>query len=156
MIEAVRPAVTGDLDRLGELLAAFDDGVRLRRGGDKRRVEDGGRPPGAPDDVGEYLFRADRTALVGTLDGWVAGMALCRRSGDPGSARGALDACYVEPGAREVGLGHLLLEACLAWFAEQGCTGVDGVVHPGDRGAKQFFERAGFTARLLVMHRPLA
>ena len=70
-------------------------------------------------------------------------------------AAGVLDLCFVESGAREVGLGHLLVEHALAWFREQGCTGVDGSAHPGDRAAKNFFESAGFKARLLVMHRPL-
>jgi len=69
--------------------------------------------------------------------------------------RGVLDLCFVESGAREVGLGHLLLDEALGWFRDAGCTGVDGTAYPGDRGAKNFFESAGFKARLLVMHRPL-
>jgi GNAT superfamily N-acetyltransferase len=92
---------------------------------------------------------------VGTLDDWVAGAALCRVVADGAARRGVLDLCFVEEGAREVGLGHLLLEATLDWFRAQGCTGVDGTAHPGDRTAKNFFESAGFKARLLVMHRPL-
>ena len=66
-----------------------------------------------------------------------------------------LDACYVEPGARGVGLGRLLLDAAVAWLEAQGCPGVDGVALPGDRAAKSFYESAGFKARLLTMHRAL-
>jgi GNAT superfamily N-acetyltransferase len=73
----------------------------------------------------------------------------------PDGLGGVLDACFVEEEARELGLGHLLLKSSLEWFASQGCSGVDGIAHPGDREAKQFFEGAGFTARLLVMHRSL-
>jgi GNAT superfamily N-acetyltransferase len=51
-----------------------------------------------------------------------------------------------------VGLGRLLLDTALVWFRAEGCTGVDGSALPGDRDAKQFFESAGFKARLLVMH----
>ena len=66
-----------------------------------------------------------------------------------------LDACFVEEGARAVGLGRLLLDACLSWLAAQGCDGVDGPALPGDRAAKNFYEGAGFKARLLTMYRPL-
>ena len=52
-------------------------------------------------------------------------------------------------------MGRLLLDRSLAWMAEQGCAGVDGTALPGDRGAKSFYESAGFKARLLTMHRPL-
>ena len=100
-----------------------------------------------------YLGDPERLALVGTLDDWVAGVALCRV--DSPAARGVLDLCFVEPGARQVGLGQMLLERSLRWFRECGCTGVDGTALPGDREAKQFFESSGFKARLLVMHRPL-
>jgi len=154
-MEAVRPATTGDLDRLSELLNEFDEATQGRRGGLIRRTTDRGRLPVSGDDAGEYLFRADRSAWAGTLDGWVAGMALCRVEDGPDGLGGVIDACFVEEEARELGLGRLLLESSLAWFAAQGCSGVDGIAHPGDRVAKQFFEGAGFTARLLVMHRSL-
>ena len=72
-----------------------------------------------------------------------------------GERRGVLDVCFVEPGAREGGLGQLLLEHALDWFRARRCTGVDGTALPGDRAAKQFYESAGFKARLLVMHLPL-
>ena len=93
---------------------------------------------------------------VGSLDEWIAGLAALRIAGGPGDERrGVIDSCYVEPGVRGVGLGHLLLEQALEWFAARRVTGVDGTAHPGDREAKSFFESAGFKARLLVMHRPL-
>ena len=38
---------------------------------------------------------------------------------------------------------------------ERGCRWVDGTALPGDRGAKNFYESAGFKARLLTMHRDL-
>ncbi len=42
-----------------------------------------------------------------------------------------------------------LVDFCVA----SGCTGVDATALPGHREAKNFFERAGFSARSLVMHR---
>jgi len=133
-MEQVRTATSDDLDRLVELVAGFAAAQADRRGADLfRDGDDGGRPPApTPAAVAPYLAVA-----VGP------------------ERRGVLDLCFVEEGAREVGLGHLLVDAAIAWFRDRGCTGVDGTAHPGDRAAKNFFESAGFKARLLVMHRPL-
>jgi len=156
-MERVRQASKADLDRIGELVTDFAADRATRRGADLIQPNDGGGTP--PDPTGSslaaYVVEPTRMALVGTLDDWVAGMALCRVDVEAGERRGILDVCFVEPGAREVGLGHLLLEQSLAWFAAQRCNGVDGVAFPGDRLAKSFFESAGFKARLLVMHRPI-
>jgi GNAT superfamily N-acetyltransferase len=153
-VEQVRAATDHEVDRLVELTAAFLAVTGGQRGGALARpTDDGGHPPtalGAA--VAGYVSSPGRTALVGLLDDWVAGAALCRVDGDGGDRRGVLDVCYVEPGAREVGLGQLLLERSIEWFRGQGCTGVDGTAFPGDREAKQFYESAGFKARLLVMH----
>ena len=156
-MEQVRTATADDLDRLVELVAEFAGGQADRRGVDLAREGDGGgRPPApTPDAVSPYLADTTRTALVGSLDGWVAGAALCRAVAVGPELRGVLDLCFVEEGAREVGLGHLLVERAIDWFRGRGCTGVDGTAYPGDRAAKNFFESAGFKARLLVMHRPL-
>ena len=153
-VEQVRTAGVQDVGRLVELTASFRAASADERGGAAVHPSDGGgRPPEPTDDaVGAYVTDPDRTALVGLLDEWTAGAALCRLDDVGGDRRGVLDVCFVEPGAREVGLGRLLLEHALAWFRSQGCAAVDGTAFPGDREAKQFFESAGFKARLLVMH----
>jgi len=155
--EEVRAATGDDLGRLVEITGDFHASSVGRRGVGNTRVSDeGGHPPEAsPDEVGAYLTEPGRVALVGLLDNWIAGAALCRVNQTEGNPRGVLDLCFVEQGAREVGLGRLLLDRSLDWFRDQGCTGVDGTAFPGDRDAKQFFESAGFKARLLVMHLPL-
>jgi GNAT superfamily N-acetyltransferase len=102
------------------------------------------------------LADPSRLTMVGTIDEVVMGMALGRietlRDGD---RLGQLDGCYVDPGARSVGLGHLLIDAVMSWFEGERCIGADGIVLPGDRDGKNFFESAGFKARLLVMHRAI-
>jgi len=156
-MEQVRQASSDDLDRIGELVADFVvDRARLRGAGLTRTVDEGGV---VPDPTGtslaHYVTHPNQLALVGTLDDWVAAVALCRVDDGGGERRGVLDVCFVDPGAREVGLGHLLLERSLEWFGVQRCCGVDGTAFPGDRMAKSFFESAGFKARLLVMHMPI-
>ncbi len=94
--------------------------------------------------------------MAGTLDQAVTGFALCHLEDRGGHGRhGVLDACYVEPEARGVGLGRALMESLLSWLEERGCRWVDGIALPGDRGAKNFYESAGFKARMLTMHREI-
>lgn len=156
-MEQVRQASSDDLVRIGELVLDFAIDRAGRRGADLTRADDGGGV--LPDSTGTslalYVTHPSQLALVGTLDDWVAAVALCRVDDGGGERRGVLDVCFVDPGAREVGLGHLLLERSLEWFAGQRCLGVDGTALPGDRMAKSFFESAGFKARLLVMHLPI-
>ena len=153
-MEEVRAATEEDLDHLVEMTAAFHAAIGEQRGSSLAHpADDGGHQPEAlRAAVGAYVTAPDRTALVGLLDRWTAGAALCRVDDSGGDRRGVLDVCFVDPGAREIGLGQLLLRRSLEWFRGQRCTGVDGTAFPGDRDAKQFYESAGFKARLLVMH----
>jgi ribosomal protein S18 acetylase RimI-like enzyme len=155
-VEAVREAVGGDRVRLLELSQELVRGITSQRGGslfvggDRLAVEEG-TEPGRLDG----LFGAGSSrVVVGTLDQAVIGFAVCHvvDEGDQGR-RGVLDACYVEPEARGVGVGRLLVEASVSWLEERGCDGVDGVALPGDRGAKNFYESAGFKARMITMYR---
>jgi ribosomal protein S18 acetylase RimI-like enzyme len=66
-----------------------------------------------------------------------------------------VDGCYVEPSARQVGVGRALLDALVSAFVTSGCRGVDVPALPGDREMKNLLERAGFKARLITMHRSL-
>jgi hypothetical protein len=154
--EAVREALPGDHQRVGELLGELVDRVVAQRGGsllvDPDRQGSGTVVPPLSDLLGD----GDRLVLLGTLDDVVTGVMICHHEERAGHGRhGVLDACFVESEARGLGLGHLLLDSALAWLGSQGCVGVDGVALPGDRAAKSFFEAAGFKARAITMHRPL-
>ncbi len=156
-MEAVRAATDGDAARLAELAGEMVAAATTQRGAAEVVA------PGWDEALGVHLRRwlpgsatAGHRAWVGTFDGLVCAFALAHleeREGD--RPRGILDVCFVEPAARGVGLGRLLLDACLAWMTTQQCAGVDGAAFPGDRTAKNFYEGAGFKARLLTMYRPL-
>jgi GNAT superfamily N-acetyltransferase len=156
-MEAVRAAVPEDGPRVGELVAELVVAISPQRGGslliDPDREWSGTALAGS---LARLLDDDRHLVLVGTLDGAVTGVAVCHHDDRGGHGRlGSLDACYVEPEARGQGLGGLLLDAAMAWFAAQGCHGVDGVALPGDRAGKNFYEGAGFKARMLIMHRRL-
>jgi GNAT superfamily N-acetyltransferase len=157
-MEAVREAVPEDGPRLGELVAELVAAIAPQRGGSQLiDPERGWTAAGLAESLTRLLDDDRHVVLVGTLDGVVTGVAVCHHDGRAGHGRrGTLDACYVEPEARGQGLGGLLLDGAMAWFTGHGCHGVDGVALPGDRAAKNFYEGAGFKARLLTMHRRLA
>ena len=72
-----------------------------------------------------------------------------------GTQLGIIGGLYVEPEGRGVGVGEAIAEQLVAFCIDAGCIGIDAFALPGHREAKNFFERAGFTARALVMHKPL-
>ena len=139
MMESVRRAGLDDLDRCRELLEAARREVP--RGTDRLPAID-------PE---TWWLGDDRLLLVGLFAGAVVGLA----AGQAEGGIGQVACCYVEPEAREVGVGGELLAGLLSWFADRGCTDVDALALPGDRSTKQMLETAGFKARLLVFHRPL-
>lgn len=153
-MEHVRPAGPEDLARCEELLSAAWLESKLSRGGELL----GHLSPDRPTVEGWVAEGPSRVLLVGTFAGVTVGMATGSLAGEmPARGRrlGRVDCCYVEPEARQVGVGAALLEGLLGWFAEHGCTDVDAQALPGDRATKQLYETAGFKARLLTLHRPL-
>ena len=157
-MEGVRDADARDAQRILELISEFLSGLAAGRGGLLLLAEAGLSAQGATGvkSLDDHLKDPDHVVLMGTLDGAVCGMGMGHLDRLPdGRPLGHLDICYVEPDARGVGLGRLLLDSIVGWLTERGCVGIDGVALPGDRETKNFFEAAGFKARLLTMHRPL-
>jgi len=94
--------------------------------------------------------------MVGEYEGVVVGLlAVTTAHGPRGVVNGLIACCYVETGARGVGVGTALMDAAVAWCAERGCDSVDALALPGDRTTKQRLEASGFTARLLTLSRRL-
>jgi GNAT superfamily N-acetyltransferase len=97
----------------------------------------------------------DRVVVVGTTDEAEVGFASVRCDRTRRPPVGVVDAIYVEPSARMVGVGEAMMDLVLAWCAGRGCVGVDAPALPGNRPAKAFFEDNGFVTRLLIMHCPI-
>jgi GNAT superfamily N-acetyltransferase len=101
----------------------------------------------------------DAAALyVGEFHHVVVGLAAAITFTRHGSTvrSGRIECCYVEEGARGVGVGTALMESMVAWCTQRGCNDIDALALPGDRLSKQRLEASGFTARLLVLNRPLS
>jgi len=155
VIEAARPATEADLPRLAVLAAEAVAEQVGERGGRVWSLREARAVPAEPS-LREDLAHASRLVLAGTIDDVVVGYAVARTEAlRDGSLLGVLTDIYVEPEARAVGVGELLVDEVLRWCAAAGCTGVDGLALPGNRATKNFFETFGFTARALVVHRSL-
>lgn len=150
MTEAARPARPTDAERIVALHRQATDELAAERGGAVWAVQTGRRRFDGFD-----LDDDAQLVLVGEIDGVVVGYARVVTEPHDDGELAVLTDIFVEPGAREVGLGEALLDAAIAWAGERGCAGIDSVALPGMRATKNFFEAAGLVARAIVVHRSL-
>ncbi|MET0627354.1 MAG: GNAT family N-acetyltransferase [Acidimicrobiia bacterium] len=155
MVEASRDAVADDVARIVELAHMVRDELRVMKGGEMWFAREAWPEP-LDDTYAALLARDDATVVVGTIDDTVIGYGVVVTEVLRSGARlGVITDLFVEPEARSVGVGECmalrLIEACVA----QECIAIDALALPGHRATKNFFERNGFTARALTMHRSL-
>jgi GNAT superfamily N-acetyltransferase len=154
-VEDARAATADDLARIAELAHALRTELAEERGGPLWGTRES-QPEPLDALLASRLDADDAAVLVGTYDGVIVGYgtAWVDRLRD-GSRLGIIDEIYVEPEARGVGVGETLVARLVEFCGHAGCTGIDATALPGHREAKNFFERAGFSARLLVMHKAI-
>jgi len=152
VVEGVRPATDGDIERVAALCRQALADMAPARGGAVFVAREARAEP-LEDGLAAALADPRQRVWVGTIDDVVvayavAGVEKLRTD----ELLGVIDDIYVEPEARSVGVGEALMAAALEWLQSERCTGVDARALPGDRATKNFFEASGFSARLLVMH----
>jgi len=155
VIDAPRRAVSADRATLVHMAEQAWTEALGQRGGPQLT-----RDMATPDEWAERfdgLLDDDRClVLVGEIDGVPLGFTLARVDRpDADAAVVDLVALYTEPEARGVGIAASLMDAVSTWAAEHGAAGMDAVVLPGNRSAKNFFESFGMKARLIRVHRRL-
>ena len=150
-----RPATLDDLPLLVELYRAYRSALVDERGGAAHLLKEAFSEP-LEDPFSSMVGDDQWLVLVGTFDEATAGLSAARiEMLSDGSHLVTVEVIYVDPQAREVGVGEELLDTVMRWATERGAAGVDVRVLPGMRASKNFLEGAGFAARLLVMHRKL-
>jgi len=149
-VEAVRRAVADDVPALAVLEREARAALVDARGGAAALAE---QP--AQDDWMPALLDPGRQVFVATIDDVVLGyLELALPSGDAGGTW-VVRQVYVDPGARELGLGDGLLAAAIDEARAGGGSAIESWALPGDRETKNLFERAGVTARKLVVTKRL-
>ena len=147
MREAVRVLTTADMVVVAELEARARADIAGQRGGAVHLLE---RP--AVGDWSTMSDRADRAVWVASIDDAVVGyLQLALRDDNTAEVLQT----YVQPEARELGLGAGLLEAAIAHAQAAGCRAIEGTALPGDRTTKNMYERAGVTARRITVWKAL-
>jgi len=155
-VEAARRAVAGDIPRVAELARQGIAELLITKGGGLwARREARAEPVDAS--LAAALDDDHQLVVVGTIDDAILGYGVVREDGlRDGGLLGVVDDIYVEPEARGVGLGEVIMNELVAWCGERGCIGVDSLALPGNRATKNFFERFGLVARAIVVHKPLS
>ena len=155
MMEGCRPAAPDDLPLLEEFAELAVAEQADNRGGwvwSRRET----RIPPFRASLETAFHNPDEQLWVGQIDdvpvGYaVAGVELLRT----GELLGRITDMWVQPEARQVGVGEALVANVIEWCTERGCVGIDSLALPGNRATKNFFETFGFKARLLTVYRPL-
>lgn len=153
-METARAAARRDLDDLARLWRAAVADLAGQRGGLLLADGLGGEDLAAW--LADGLADPDRLVVLGLIDASPVGMAAAAADRARREPLGVLEAIYVEPGARQVGVAEAMLDLVVSWCDARGLLGLDAPALPGNRAAKSFFEDNGFQARLLVMHRSAA
>jgi ribosomal protein S18 acetylase RimI-like enzyme len=152
-VESTRPAGPDDRGVVAALARDARADARTKRGG-VLLVDEGLRQEplestlvtGAPDEL----------LVLGTIDDVAVGYALVQvRVLPSGDRLGVVEELYVDPGARDVSVGEVMMDELVAFCREAGCVGIDALALPGDRSTKNFFETFGLVARAIVVHRSL-
>ena len=154
-MESSRPASAEDIPRVVELAELMRAELGAMRGG-PLWVEREAWPEPLADAYDALLARDDGLLLVGSIDDAViAFAAVVVEQLRSGARLGVITDLFVEPEAREVGVGEVLVDALVEHSRAAGCIGIDATALPGHRATKNFFETHGFTARALAMHKRL-
>jgi GNAT superfamily N-acetyltransferase len=154
-VGTARPAVPSDVSRLATLCRQALSELASTRGGELFVVREARCEPFEAS-FAEDLQDDGRGLWVGEFDGVALGYGVvAEETLRDGTLLAVITDLYVEPGAREVGVGEAIMTSILAWATERRCRGVDAIALPGERLTKNFFEASGFTARMLVMHHRL-
>lgn len=148
-MEAARTAIADDLTEVLALADLARAEIHDLKGG-PRYLEREGRSEPDRAALQSMLDDAEQHCVVGTIDDVIVAFAAARtemlRTGD---LIAEMTEIWVMPEARGVGLGEVMLDAIMDWARSEGCVSLEGSVHPGNRDAKNFFERAAMVTRLL-------
>jgi ribosomal protein S18 acetylase RimI-like enzyme len=153
-VEQARRATAGDLGRIVTLARELHGELEPMRGGALWAAREA-RPGPYEQEYGSLFDRDDVCVVVGTVDAYVVGFGVVELEQlRDGSTLGRITELFVEPSARDVGVGESIGVELVAFCDAHECVGIDAIALPGHRAAKNFFERSGFTARAITMHRP--
>lgn len=148
MTFTVRAADLGDARGLAALETQARERLLQQRGGPQALAE---QP--AVDDWAALLARGDVCVFVATIDDVPLGYLELHLPDENG--RATVRQVYVDEGARELGFGDDMIGLAIDATLASGGSVIESFALPGDRNTKNLFERAGMTARKLIVAKQL-
>lgn len=85
--------------------------------------------------------------VVGCIDATVVGYGVAALSPTVDGQLCMIDELVVHPQAQGIGVGSEILAEIRQWAVENDCQAIESQVLPGNRAAKNFFERVGMKTR---------
>ncbi len=150
---SARSATATDVSLLADLVEEGITAALEQRGSALWLLEEGPWSSPAPA-LASQVDDPTRLVAAGCVDDVPVGVLLADRRPLPdGRAMARIRFVFVHPQARGIGVGEALVDAATAWALDHECAGIDGVAFPGDRETKNLYERAGLTARAIIVHR---
>jgi GNAT superfamily N-acetyltransferase len=149
----VRPATPADVPVIAAMAEAAATALHESRGAQLMLLRES--PPPDASQIADWLHTGDVAVLTGELDGVPVGAGIARAEVlTGGTLLAVVTMFWVDEPARGLGVGEEILGGLVAWARTAGCESIDAYALPGERVTKNFFEAAGFKARLLtVSHR---
>jgi len=141
-----RPATSAECAVTAALAVQAAVTVRDERGGrwhldhDVDAVSPHKRHTSAVHDVNQHV-------AVGCIDGTVVGYGLAYLSPTTDGQLCMIDELIVHPQAQAIGVGSEILAEVRRWAVANDCQAIESQVLPGNRAAKNFFERVGMKTR---------
>lgn len=120
--------------------------VRSERGGRWHLDHDSDRSA-ASDRHGAAFQDPEQMLFVGCIDDTVVGYALAALSPTVDGRLCMIEELVVHPDAQAIGVGSAVLEQVRTWAIDNRCLAIESHVLPGNREAKNFFERVGMKTR---------
>lgn len=149
---SARLAVAADAPEIARLLADAVIALDGQRGAAQWLATEA---PAAPD-AAELAAGSPLVWLLGCIDDVPVGVAAAGEvRWRDGRVVVRAEVVYVDPGAREVGVGEALVDELLALAGRRGAVALESTALPGDRELKNLFERVGLVARAIVVSKAL-
>ena len=153
MIATARPATSDDLEALEFLYRRLEKEMTDLHS--MWPLADGLAEP-IRESLENAISAPESMVVIGEIEHYPFGFLVARTEEllpqADGAKVGSIRLVFVDPEAREVGIGETMLDLALDLFKEKGLTRLDAHVLPGHRLAKNFFEAGGFSARSIIMH----
>ena len=145
-IASARPAIRSDLTGIVELAGLALDELGEERGGELLLFRDL-TMAAEPGRYADALDQDRYMVAVGLIDEVVVGYAVADVSATAEHQLCMIEELFVQVEARGIGVGARLLGLIREWAVGAGCRTIESHVLPGNRAAKNFFERVGMVTR---------